>query len=104
MSRRFAVATLLVLVLGGCAVPRWMPFIGDGPAKGPEPPKPATRPKPEAAIVEDRERALIRLDPRVFDRFQPCLGVFHRVGNGHERAEPRDLRVPARCNDGIKIG
>jgi len=42
VSRRLAVATLLVLVLGGCAVPRWMPFIGDGLAKGPEPPKPAT--------------------------------------------------------------
>src|SRR2546426_8769925 len=42
VSRRFALATLLVLVLGGCAVPRWMPFIGEGPAQGPEPPKPAT--------------------------------------------------------------
>ena len=41
MIWRLARPALLVLALAGCAVPQWMPLIGDKPVKD-EPPKAAS--------------------------------------------------------------
>lgn len=106
MSRRFALATLLVLVLGGCAVPRWMPFSGDGPATGPEPPKPATaatstapmrlaaagRPaSPPDADVIDRVLAVVNNDAITLSELQEAIAVYQY--ENRERAPDASIEL-----------
>jgi len=106
VSRRFAVATLLVLVLGGCAVPRWMPFIGDGPAKGPEPPTPATAatstvpmrlaaagrpPSPPDAGVTDRVLAVVNNDAITLSELQEAIAVYQY--ENRERAPEASIEL-----------
>ena len=106
MSRRFALATLLVLVLGGCAVPRWMPFIGDGAAKGPEPPKPATAatstapmrlaaagrsaPPPDAGVI-DRVLAVVNNDAITLSELQEAIAVYQY--ENRERAPDASIEL-----------
>jgi len=108
VSRRFAVATLLVLVLGGCAVPRWMPFIGDGPAKGPEPPTPATAatstvpmrlaaagrpPSPPDAGVTDRVLAVVNNDAITLSELQEAIAVYQYENRERAQAAASDELV-----------
>ena len=106
MSRRFALATLLVLVLGGCAVPRWMPFIGEGPAQGPEPPKPASAatstvpmrlgaagrpaPTPDAGVT-DRVLAIVNNDAITLSELQEAIAVYQY--ENRERAPEASIEL-----------
>jgi peptidyl-prolyl cis-trans isomerase SurA len=105
VTHAFALATLLALALAldGCAVPRWMPLIGEGPAAAPEPPKPPAttsivplRPAagtPTSAADEsviDRVLAIVNNDAITLSDLQEAIAVY--------QYENRD-RAPATANE-----
>jgi peptidyl-prolyl cis-trans isomerase SurA len=105
VSRALALATLLALafVLDGCAVPRWMPLIGGGPAASPEPPKPmatsstvpvrlpgAAPAAPTDENVTDRVLAIVNNDAITLSDLQEAIAIY--------QYENRD-RSPASANE-----
>ena len=106
MSRAFALATLLVLALAleGCAVPRWMPLIGDGPAPPPEPPKPAaasstvpmrvaggTPASPTDVNVTDRVLAIVNNDAITLSDLQEAIAVYQYENRDRASASANEL-------------
>ena len=102
MRRAFALASMLTLALGGCAMPSWVPFFGSGPSKPPEPAKPlANSPvplRPNAPAnpaapdesVTDRVLAVVNNDAITLSDLQEAIAVY--------QYENRD-RAPAPANE-----
>ncbi len=101
MSRRLATVGLLVLALGGCAAPSWVPWLGkkkDQPkppavAEAPEPPKvekPPVPPRPALPRdenVADRIIAVVNNDAITLAELQEAIQVY--------RYENRQTEAPA---------
>lgn len=103
MRRALALASILTLALGGCAMPSWVPFVGGGSIKAPEPAKPlaATSPvplRPNAPAnppapdekVTDRVLAVVNNDAITLSDLQEAIAVY--------QYENRD-RAPAPANE-----
>jgi peptidyl-prolyl cis-trans isomerase SurA len=103
VRRALALASILTLALGGCAMPSWVPFVGGGSAKPPEPAKPlaATSPvplRPNAPAnpatpdesVTDRVLAVVNNDAITLSDLQEAIAVY--------QYENRD-RGPAPANE-----
>jgi peptidyl-prolyl cis-trans isomerase SurA len=103
VRRALALASILTLALGGCAMPSWVPFVGGGSTKPPEPAKPlaATSPvplRPNApanpatpdASVTDRVLAIVNNDAITLSDLQEAIAVY--------QYENRD-RGPAPANE-----
>jgi peptidyl-prolyl cis-trans isomerase SurA len=103
VRRALALASILTLALGGCAMPSWVPFFGGGPTMPPEPAKPlaATSPvplRPNAptnpaapdASVTDRVLAVVNNDAITLTDLQEAIAVY--------QYENRD-RAPAPANE-----
>jgi peptidyl-prolyl cis-trans isomerase SurA len=107
MSRRFATVVFLAVVLGGCAMPSWAPWLGkekDKPkspavaeaprepepprvAKPPEPPRPA---RPTDDTVTDRVIAVVNNDAITLAELQEALAVY-RYENRQAEAPSNEL-------------
>jgi len=100
--RRALLASILTLALGGCAMPSWVPFVGGGSAKAPEPAKPlvtaavplrptapANPPAPDEKVT-DRVLAVVNNDAITLSDLQEAIAVY--------QYENRD-RAPAPVNE-----
>ena len=106
MSRRLAVTTLLLLALGGCAVPQWVPFLGETPPKATEPtatapaaaPPPASSPAvprnvaPADQSVTDRVLAVVNNDAITLFELQEAIAIY-RYENRERAPETSDALV-----------
>jgi len=103
VRRALALASIVTLALGGCAMPSWVPFFGGGPTGPSEPAKPlaATSPvplRPNApanpaapdASVTDRVLAIVNNDAITLSDLQEAIAVY--------QYENRD-RAPAPANE-----
>jgi peptidyl-prolyl cis-trans isomerase SurA len=102
VRRALALASILTLALGGCAMPSWVPFVGGGSPQAPEPAKPlatspvplrpnapATPPAPDEKVT-DRVLAVVNNDAITLSDLQEAIAVY--------QYENRD-RAPAPVNE-----
>jgi peptidyl-prolyl cis-trans isomerase SurA len=102
VRRTLVLASILTLALGGCAMPGWVPFVGGGSAKAPEPAKPlatsavplrptapANLPVPDEKVT-DRVLAVVNNDAITLSDLQEAIAVY--------QYENRD-RAPAPVNE-----
>ncbi len=93
MTARPAALALLPLLLAGCALPRWVPFVGRdrpaapaaaAPAPAPPPPSaPAPRPAPvEADEVVDRIVAVVNNDAITLGEVQEAVALYRQENRG----------------------
>ncbi|PYM92717.1 MAG: hypothetical protein DME04_14150 [Candidatus Rokuibacteriota bacterium] len=106
MSRRLAVTTLLLFALGGCAVPQWVPFLGETPPTATEPtatapaaaPPPASSPAvprnvaPADQSVTDRVLAVVNNDAITLFELQEAIAIY-RYENRERAPETSDALV-----------
>jgi peptidyl-prolyl cis-trans isomerase SurA len=88
VSHRFALVALVTMALAGCAVPQWMPLIGETPTND-EPPKAApatsavpvrlstaaTAPAPDERVT-DRVLAIVNNDAITLSELQEAIAVY----------------------------
>ncbi len=103
MRRALVVASILTLALGGCAIPSWVPLVGGGSGKTPEPAKalaanspvplrpnaPANPAAPDESVT-DRVLAVVNNDAITLSDLQEAIAVY--------QYENRD-RAPAPANE-----
>jgi peptidyl-prolyl cis-trans isomerase SurA len=107
MSRRFATVVLLVVVLGGCAMPSWVPWLGKkkdepkppavaeaprepAPPRVEKPPEPARPARPQDESVTDRVVAVVNNDAITLAELQEALAVY-RYENRQAEAPSNEL-------------
>jgi peptidyl-prolyl cis-trans isomerase SurA len=103
VRRALALASILTLALGGCAMPSWVPFVGGGSTKAPEPAKPlATSPvplRPNApanpaapdASVTDRVLAVVNNDAITLSDLQEAIAVYQYENRDRAPAPAHEL-------------
>ena len=104
MSRRFVVSTLLVVALGGCSVPQWVPLLGDRPpdksaptVSAPAPPPAAVPTLPRTVAppdqgVTDRVLAVVNNDAITLSELQEAIAVY-RYENRERGVDASDALV-----------
>jgi peptidyl-prolyl cis-trans isomerase SurA len=104
VRRALALASILTLALGGCAMPSWMPFFGGGPTTAPEPAKPLAatssvplRPSAPAnpaapdASVTDRVLAVVNNDAITLSDLQEAIAVYQYENRDRAPAPAKEL-------------